>query len=41
MQARAQVKGDTFEVKDHTIDKILEKDDLVLGLEVLSGKDRL
>ena len=29
------------EVKDHTIDKILEKDDLALGLEVLSGKHRL
>jgi len=29
------------EVKDHTIDKILEKDDLALGLEVLLGKHRL
>ncbi len=27
-------------VKDHTIDKILEKDDLALGLEVLLGKHR-
>ena len=29
------------EVKDHTIDKILEKDDLALGLDVLLGKHRL
>lgn len=29
------------EVKDHTIDKILEKDDLDLGLDVLLGKHRL
>jgi hypothetical protein len=29
------------EVKDHTIDKILEKDGLALGLEVLLGKHRL
>jgi hypothetical protein len=28
------------EVKDHTIDKILEKDDLALGLDVLLGKHR-
>ena len=29
------------EVKDHTIDKILEKDDLEIGLDVLLGKHRL
>ena len=29
------------EVKDRTIDKILEKDDLALGLYVLLGKHRL
>ena len=29
------------EVKDHTIDKILENDDLALGLDVLLGKHRL
>ena len=28
------------EVKDHTIDKILEKDDLEIGLEALLGKHR-
>jgi hypothetical protein len=29
------------EVKDHTIDKILEKDELALGLDVLLGRHRL
>ena len=29
------------EVKDHTIDEILEKDDLALGLDILLGKHRL
>ena len=29
------------EVKDHTIDKILDRDDLALGLDVLLGKHRL
>ena len=29
------------EVKEHTIDRIMEKDDLELGLEILKGKLRL
>ena len=29
------------EVKEHTIDRVLEKDDLELGLEILKGKLRL
>jgi hypothetical protein len=29
------------EVKDHTIDKLLEKDDVELGLEFLLGERRL
>jgi hypothetical protein len=34
------ILGLADEVKDHTIDKILEKDDLALGLDVLLGKHR-
>jgi hypothetical protein len=36
----ANILGLADEVKDHTIDKILEKDDLALGLDVLLGKHR-
>ena len=35
------ILGLAEEVKDHTIDKILEKDDLEIGLDVLLGKHRL
>jgi hypothetical protein len=35
------ILGLADEVKDHTIDKILEKDDLALGLDVLLGKHQL
>jgi len=35
------ILGLAGEVKDHTIDKILEQDDLALGLDVLLGKHRL
>ena len=35
------ILGLAEEVKDHTIDKILEKDDFELGLDVLLGKHRL
>jgi hypothetical protein len=34
------ILGLADEVKDHTIDKILDKDDLALGLDVLLGKHR-
>jgi hypothetical protein len=35
------ILGLAGEVKDHTIDKILEKDDFEIGLDVLLGKHRL
>jgi hypothetical protein len=37
----ANILGLAEEVKDHTIDKILEKDELEIGLDVLLGKHRL
>ena len=35
------ILGLAGEVKDHTIDKILEKDDLALGVDVFLGKHQL
>jgi len=37
----SHILGLADEIKDKTIDKILEKDDLELGLDVLLGKHQL